>query len=355
MLLIDTNILYYICGLSIPPVEVELILNEMDTAESVVIPDVAFIEFLTKYRHHVGTIRKVCSFMRQRHIEIQSHGYYHLDAQMAKTLRKIRQKDFFKYFNPLFAKKVDVESRFATVVFFIVLICESVFECDIDPYQVPVPIYTFFSTLFKEILQPLLVSTFNSIYSDAYKTDDAENYIRHSFYNLLTVILSMCIPLCKQVVEACEEEDEAAVDITKIIQDFSIEEHNAASKIFQSKILKQDTATKFVQKRGILYGKKINDKHLNALLEGLNVSLGKKILLDPLKEYIYKIVKNIISNGGSFRKNDINDALILSNLKSADVVLSFDGGIVSHLQENAEDHPEYQNSLNLINSIKIRN
>ena len=97
----------------------------------------------------------------------------------------------------------------------------------------------------------------------------------------------MCIPLCKQVVEACEEEDEAAVDITKIIQDFSIEEHNAASKIFQSKILKQDTATKFVQKRGILYGKKINDKHLNALLEGLNVSLGKKILLDPLKEYIY--------------------------------------------------------------------
>lgn len=352
MLLIDTNILYYICGLSKPPVNAELILYEIGRAESISISDIAFAEFLTKYRCHVGSIRRVCSFMAEHHIEIQSLVYPHMDTPMIKTLRTIRQKAFLESFEPLLAEKIDVESRLATAVFLVILICESVFECNVDPYQIPPPIYTFFSALFSKILQPTLVPIFNTIYFDSYRSDDAENYVRHCFYNLLTVTLSACIPMCTQVFEACKEKDWTTIDIAKIIQSFPLKEYNEKSKLIHYKILRQGTPAKFVQKKGIVYGKKINDKHLETLLNGIYTSLGQIIRFEPLKKYMHNIIKNIISSGGAFRKNDINDALILSYLKPTDVILSFDSGVISYMQENRETHAEYQNSLNLINSIR---
>ena len=68
MLVIDTNTLYYACGLSTPPsIDSKKILQEIDNAESVAIPSIAFCEFLTRYRRRVATIRRVCFYERTSH------------------------------------------------------------------------------------------------------------------------------------------------------------------------------------------------------------------------------------------------------------------------------------------------
>lgn len=79
-ILIDTNVLYYACGLSTPPktVSQKRLFQEIDAAQSVEISSIFFAEFLTKYRCHAGTIRRVCSFMRQHHIYISNNE--HMDV-----------------------------------------------------------------------------------------------------------------------------------------------------------------------------------------------------------------------------------------------------------------------------------
>ena len=113
MLIIDTNTLYYACGLSMPPsIDSKKILQEIDNAESVVIPSIAFCEFLTKYRRRAATIRRVCAFMREHHIEILNDKYISFAPDAIKTLRKIRQPIFNLNFERLLNRKIDIESRF---------------------------------------------------------------------------------------------------------------------------------------------------------------------------------------------------------------------------------------------------
>ena len=89
MLVIDTNTLYYACGLSTPPnIDSNKIRREIDNAENVVIPSIAFCQFLTKYRKRAATIRRVCAFMGEHHIEILNDKYISFAPDTIKTLAR---------------------------------------------------------------------------------------------------------------------------------------------------------------------------------------------------------------------------------------------------------------------------
>ena len=353
-IIIDTNVLYYACGLSTPPktVSQKSLLQEIDAAQSVEISSISFAEFLTKYRCHAGTIRRVCSFMRQHHICISNNEHIPIAPQAIKMLTKVRQHELDKEFNRMFVRKIDVESRYASTVFFLVLICATVFECDIYPYTLSEPIYDFLARVFKPANKEIFIPLFNYTYQEAYKTDDAENYIRHWFYKYLDTFMAVIIPVCQQVIEAVNKMPEGdEIIIPEIVSDFSAEKWPEMMAIYQRKINKHPTPTHFVHKSGIKYGKKINDKHLSALLDGLETSIQKIIKEQSLAEYIYDIIYKSLSSGGAFRKNDINDALILSSLNKDRIILSFDNGMIQHIQKYANKRPEYQRSLSFINSF----
>lgn len=354
VLIIDTNTLYYAFGLSKHSnVDSATILKVIDELSDVNISSISFAEFIAKYHKHAGTIRKVCSFMRQHHIGICQNEYIPLDADIIKILSKTRQKDLDKIYNGLLNIKSYVESRFATVVFFVVLFCDVVFECNINPYSVPECIYDFFSKVFKDTLRPIIINFFNLAYQKAYKTNDAENIIRKWFYDYLKMFVSLCVPLCKHVVEKYNKTPvEELIDVKEIISEYSDVNWSQEMTSYQKRIEKQDTPSKFIQKKGISYGKRINDKHLTALLNGLNNSFKKVIKEPSIEEYLFSIVSNTLSNGGAFRKNDINDALILSSLNTADIILSFDDKMIEHMKKYSSSRVEYQNSIELINSIK---
>jgi predicted nucleic acid-binding protein len=71
MLIIDTNILYYATGLSEHHSIASSTINKaIATFDNVAVSSISLAEFITKYHKRAGTIRRVCSFMRQNHIGI---------------------------------------------------------------------------------------------------------------------------------------------------------------------------------------------------------------------------------------------------------------------------------------------
>lgn len=354
-MVIDTNTLYYACGLSAPPATVTKakLLQEIDSADAVTMSSISFAEFLTKYRRHAGIIRRVCSFMRQHHVCVSNNEYMHFDPQEIKALTKIRQREFGNRFERVLVRKVDVESRFASTIFFLVLISTTIFECDIYPYTLSEPTYDFLTTVFKPASAEIFTPLFNYTYNEAYKTDDAENFIRHWFYRYLDAFIPVVIPVCQRVIETINTTPEGGdINIPQIVDEFSQQNWHEMMEKYQRKIRKHGTPTKFVHRSGIKYGKKINDKHISALLSGLKDSIQKVIGDHSLAEYVYDIASNCLSSGGAFFKNDINDALILSALNENDVMLSFDNGVIEHMQKYANDRPEYQKSLKFIKSVQ---
>lgn len=352
MLVLDTNTFYYISNLSTSPyIDLPKFVDRVDATTQLCISSVSFGEFIARYRYNAKIIRRTCSFMLNYHINVRDQ-LIPFDNDIVKKLSKIRQKDLNSVVNTLLLVKSSKESGFAALVFCIVLFSETIFECNIDPYNVPDCVYDFFSKLFKDSLRPLLVELFKKIYFDAYKTDNAENIIRRDFHKYLRLFTSLCMPLCKHVLDEYEKLPIGAeVDMVEIMKEFSHVDWEHEMNKYQSKIDKEDTPSKFISKKGLKYGKSINDKHLTSLLNGLSNSLKNVITNFAIEEYLFSIIKNTLSNGGSFWKNDINDALILSTLTPNDVILSIDGDMREYIRKNSEAKIEYKNSITLIDSF----
>lgn len=90
------------------------------------------------------------------------------------------------------------------------------------------------------------------------------------------------------------------------------------------------------------------------LLGGLEKSIEKIVGQNALNEYLFDILRKSITEGGAFRKNDINDALILCTLKTEDIIISFDNGMINHLRERADIRVEYMNSVAAIDNFRIK-
>lgn len=353
MLIIDTNTLYYAFGLSTHnSISGDIICQTIDANSDVRISSISFAELIAKYNRHAGIVRRVCCFMKQHHITICNNKYIALEDDIIKKLSTIKQKELTSFWDALLKSKSNYESKFAVTVFMTVLFSETIFECNINPNSVPDYIYDFFSKIYKDVLRKVVIELFEISYQKAYKTDDAENEIRHIFYKYLKLCISLCIPLCKYVLKECDEIPEGEiVDTSKIIKKYSNEQWAEDMTRYQRLIDKQKTPAHFVKSKGLSYGKSIKDKHLSSLLGGLDISFKKTIGTTSIEEYLYSIVSNTISNGGAFRKNDINDALILADMNPSDLMLTFDTRMIKHIQRYSDSRIEYKNSVDFINSI----
>ena len=109
MMVLDTNTLYYACGLSSPPTDVDRnkLIRAISSAEDVVISYVTLAEFLTKYRKHARIIRRTCSYMRDNHIRVIGCEYMPMDRRFIMSLTKIRQRNLNKEFVRIFDIKID--------------------------------------------------------------------------------------------------------------------------------------------------------------------------------------------------------------------------------------------------------
>lgn len=354
MLFLETNAFYFACKLSEPHASVDFckLLQQIDSSDNVAISSITFGEFLTRYRRKAREVRRVCSFMRQHHITIVNHPRLPLDPNIIYRYTTIRQDAFEREYEPLLNKKIDIESPYCALVFILLLFCEIIFECDIDPNNPSTPTYEFLSNLFIKCLAPAFVPVFNTVYRDAYETKNHQKNIKHAFYNVLNEFISLLLPICKEVADVDNETEEGdRINLVEIIKNYTQEEWTAKTYSYRRKIAGSQTPTRFVWKCGVQYGKKINDKQLHSLFDGLENTIFKTINNSTLKEYLFSIVQNCISSGSAFEKNDIIDALILSTITPSDSIITFDNGMISHMKNYSETRPEYRKSVELSNSL----
>lgn len=353
MLLIDTNILYYATGFSThASVDGKTIAQTINEAEQVYLSSVSLGEIIAKYNKNADRINCICNFMLRHHIEIHNNRYIPFQDDILLKLAAINQVELIRLYETLSARKCYIEAPYAITVFFSVLFCDIIYECNIDPYKIPNCIFEFFSIVFKDSLTPTISNLLKSAYQAAYATDYAEDYIKEAFHKYLEFAISLCVPLCKHVIDEYDQIPEGEiVDIPAIISRYKNSNWAEDMTKYQLKIKKKPTPATFVKSKGLSYGKGINDKHLSALLDGLSASFKKTISVHPLEEYVYSMVRNTISNGGAFWKNDINDALILSTLTPDDTILTFDTRMIEHMERYSTAHTEYKNSVAYIKSI----
>ena len=348
--ILDTNMVYYICGLSssnqisISKVLAYLEANQgkMEFATS----SVSFYELLVRYQKRARLIRQICSTLRNYHIRIYNDPYLPINFTPPYDFTKIRQQELASKISEFLPRKVDVESRFAAVILLVLLLSEISFEAyptgELNSKTFPI------LTAVANISQQVTVTCLNRVYQNAYQQKDAENYIRDDFQRLLAMLLPLGVTVCKKCADIKETDD-----IVEFYDAISKDEMTREIEAIERALAHKHASTQYVFKRAIAYGKKIGDKTLKDLLQHIwDTTANAPIANESLKEYIYETVKGTLLQGGSFWKNDIIDAMILGNMSQNDYLITCDKKMLNHMDQYQKDHVEYANSLKLVQGFQ---
>ncbi len=346
--ILDTNIMYYLCGLSPVPNNFDIsklssFIREKYQEYDFAISSVSFYEFVMHNRKHAGILRRACSAMRNYHIRIYNDPYLPIRLSAPYNLTKIRQHDVQQVIDSFITQKIDVESRFAAAIFMTVLISVIAFEA--------FPNENFNSntaSLLSAVAntnQSVAVACLKDAYVRAYASNDPEDFIRDSFQHLLQLLIPLSVPLCKELAYM-KAEDNISECFRKISKqkwrDANLQMERAISK-------KGQTPTAFVSKKARQFGKAIGDKQLTDYLNNLWAMLANvDISSNAIREYTFEIIQSIFLNGSSFRKNDINDSMILGSMSAGDCIVTCDKKMLEHMEKYKGTHPEYTNSLLLL-------
>lgn len=351
MLILDSNIVYYMHGLSKPPEDINMLKLKTVIQEysgTVAISSISLWEILLHYRNRAKSIRRLSTFMRCNHIRIYNDRYIAVPNGEKYDFTQIRQKELKQFISQIMPRKIYVESHFACVVYLLTIFAITYFDVFPQTASANDNIFQLLSSVFS-VERDLSVRFFEEIYTNGYQTDDCENYVRGAFQQILQLTIPSTISLLKELADITEDED-----LKTRLNNMSREKWNNETLKIAKAIKKKISPTEYIAKHALSYGKTINDKQLTDFLNNMWTTIGGlRIEYDSLKEYIFTIVKNIILYGSSFWKNDINDALILGSLKDKDLILTCDNGMINHLSTHKQSHFEYEQSLKLIEQIQL--
>ena len=343
--ILDTNIIYYICGLSTPPdidiSKVRAYLKNNQGKVNYAISSVSFYELLVRYRKRAHKIRQICSTLRNYHIQICSDVYLPVKLVSPCDFTQIRQQVLERKIAEFLPRKIDVESRFASAILLILLLTEISFESfptgELNSKTLAI------LRAVANISQRATVTCLYTAYQSAYQQNDAEIYIRDEFQRLLAMLLPLGIAACKKFADIKESDD--IVDYYDAIPKDELEQERVR---IEKAVVRKQSSTQYISKRAIAYGKNIGDKTLTDYLQHIwGVIQNTPIANESIKEYIFETIKSTLLKGSAFWKNDIIDAMILGSISKNDYLITCDKKMLEHMSQYQEDHIEYANSLKL--------
>lgn len=349
-LILDTNIIYYISGLSEGPIskkefDTYVRLNNSDIR--LYISGVSLFEILSKYHKHANVFRRIMCNLRGNHIGILDNEYHKKIGSYQSQLTNIKQSELNGLWKEVMENKVDVEARYSTVLFFYVLsssVCFGCTECITDVNNIPEYLHRFLAELFS-IVRDVALEVFKDAFETGYQSDDCERIVKVAFSNLLTFFLPSVIAFCNSVADG-RTTDNGIITIPEK------EELEPWSESIAKKIKRIGTPTGFISKLAKQYEKNQNEISLKYFLKNISGSLSTIIPNTTTQEYLFDLVVKCLTQSGVFYKNDILDAMILGTIKGDDVLLTMDKGPIKHMVQYKDGRPEYQASLIEIDSLK---
>lgn len=345
MIFLDTNTLYYACGISEnAPCNIER-LNTIIKEQEIVISIATLYEFVLKWRNEIDKIHIIGKFLGDNQIKVAGNPYYHFPNKFPLGWNVISNTMIEEFIDQILPNKVDVEARLSAIVFSICFISIADFRVSDDSPNVTSGFYMDALRLIMKMMNEADIEVFINVFQEGYATTDCENYVKKCFDNYMEFWLQCFVPLLKKANEV-ETYDEYVTLEQKT-------DWAGLSSQISKKICKSQTTMEFIKKKARQHWKNMKDDHLKEFLGNLRNSIDKKIPYESIQEYLTDIVSNILLNGSAFWKNDIIDAIIMSHIRTdEDILITFDEIAIEHMKKHKEEHPIYVTSLQMIANLK---
>lgn len=345
MIVLDTNVIYYLCGLSpspIPVVSLKKYLENKRKTEELCISSVSLYEIAARYHNHAKVFRRIICTLRYYNIRIIDHEYFKKIEPFQKYLRDIKQESLNNLWLEIKENKVEIEARYATIIFIYVISSAILFYCVDDMDKIPDGFILALSPILK-LIQEFTLDDFKETFDKGYNTDDCENIIKKEFSLLLEAFLPALISIIKKYSDSTFDFTSCEFTLPENDEDYYL-----LFKELYKKVKKKDRTMEFVSGLANEFSRKTRDRQLNSYLSDINTTIGNVIKIEAVREYVFQIVNKCLLCSGEFRKNSINDALILSSIGENDFLVSFDNGVIKHLEGFKTNKDNYKNSLNEI-------
>lgn len=344
MYVLDTNAFYYAAGISECTYDINKLQKLIDT-NNVFISSTTLFEFLIKYRDDIETIHKGGRYLWEKKISLAGNVINPLPENFTGDIMNISNDELENICQTILDNKIDVESRFITILFDMCLFSGLYFSTMANGHEPSSFCFGVFEKVYKMFAQ-INLDVFNDIFTEGYKTDDCENYVRNCFYNLLAFELEKGIPFIERA-KAIGDEDE----IPDIDDWVSAEDYSNDTKKLNNK-MKVKTSTAFLQRLAITYWKNNNDPELKTHIQKLKTIFDKRVGLTALQDYFYDTLVEIMTKGAALWKNDLLDAIILCNVQNLHIMITYDNGVIKRMEKRKTEYPKYLESVNAIYELK---
>ena len=344
MYVLDTNAFYYASEISECTYSVHK-LKKLIEENEVFISSTSLFEFLIKYRNDIDTVHKGGRYLWDQKIKIAGNVINPLPDYFSGDIMNITESDLERLCNDILANKIDVESRFISLLFDMCLLSGFYFSALSDGVEPSGFCYDVLNKVCRMFL-PINLEVFNDIFTEGYKTDDCENYVRNCFYNLLAFELEKGIPFIERAKSIGDEDNIQKVDEWVSEEDYS----NDTKKLNNAMKVKKSTA--FLQRLAVTYWKNNNDPELKKHISKIKGIFDKKVKHPALQDYFYDTLVNIMTHGAALWKNDLLDAIILCNVQDEHILITYDKGVIERMERRKADYPKYLESIEIINSLR---
>ena len=341
---LDTNAFYYASGISQCTYDVNK-LRKLINENDVFISSTSLFEFIIKYRNDIDVIHAGGEYLEKNGINIAGNVINPLPEGYSWRLSKISEQELQHLCEEVLNNKIDVESRFISLLFdmclfsgyYFVALSTSEEISDIG-FEVFTKVYKMFANINLEV--------FVDMFREGYKTDDCENYVRKSFYNLLAFELEKGIPFIERAKKLEDGDALQSVDDFISAEDYS----DATSKL--EKAMKSKTSTEYLQRLAIKYWKFHNDQELKKHIKNITTIFDKKVGLTALQDYFNDTLEKLLTSGAALWKNDLLDAIILCNVQDSHIMLTYDNGVIERIRKRKNKYTKYAESISVIEMLK---
>ena len=344
MYVIDTNTFYYACEFSEFTYDLEK-LKSFIRDNDIIISSTSLFEFFVRYKDDIDTIRKGSKYLWENHIKILFNIFNPMPEHFIDDIVNISETQYQLMLSEIINNKIDVESRFTTLIFDACLFSGYYFTAMSDGKEPCKYCFGALDAIYK-LFTNCVNDVFRSMYTDGYKTNDCENYIRNSFYNLLSFMLEKGIPFIENAKNVTTDVEFTNPDIW-----FTIDEYHQLSKQLSLQLGKK-TSTAFLHQKAVTYWKKNNDPQLKQYIQKIKGMFDKRIQYEALQDYFYDSLANIMVSGAALRKNDFLDALIMCNMQDQHQLVTYDGGVIKRMEKRRNQYKKYDESLKTIDILK---
>lgn len=267
MYILDTNSFYYATGISECTYDVQKLRNLINTNE-VFIASTTLFEFLIKNRNDLNIVHKGGKYLWEKNIKLAGNVINPLPDDFSGDIVNITDKDLQKLCNEILVNKIDVESRFISILFDMCLFSGYYFSALSNGTEPSDFCYEILSKVCR-MFAPINLDVFVEIFKEGYGTDDCENYVRNCFYNLLAFELEKGIPFIERAKLIGDNDEIPNIDEWISSEDYSYETEKLNNK------MKTRTSTDFLQRLAVNYWKNNNDPELKTYIQKIKAIFDK--------------------------------------------------------------------------------